>query len=141
MGKHKLDKEKKSKDKTHSSKKSKKEKKSKDTKHSKHSSKHSKKSSHHKSKDKDHENVISSTSIASYKHITIDDYFLKSEHFRVWCVLIKKISFESLTSNESHDLFKTEFVSSYNHNSLPEMFYKDEIPVEMREAALKTKHK
>lgn len=139
MGKHKVDKEKKSKDKTHS-KKSKKEKKSKDAKHSKHS-KHSKKSAHHKSKDKDHDNDTSLTSLTSSRHITIDDYFLKNEHFRVWCVLIKKVSFESLTSNESHELFQTEFLKFYNSNSLPEMFYKDEIPVEMREAALKTKHK
>jgi hypothetical protein len=139
MGKHKKEsKDKKSKKESKHSKKSKKESKS----------KHSKKSSHKDRKPVDEGsnsrrvNSSSSSSInPNIRPITIDDYFIKNEHFRVWCVLIRKVSFESLNSDESHDLFKAIFLPAYNRNELPEMFYKDEIPVEMREAALKTKHK
>ena len=140
MGKH-------SKEDKNSSKKSKKHKKekksSKESKHSK--DKKSSRKDHKSHKEKESHTQDASISLVSShpnrKSITIDDYFLLNEHFRVWLVLIRKLSFESLTSDESHNLFKNEFVSIYNRNGLPEMFYKDEIPVEMRDAALKTKHK
>lgn len=82
--------------------------------------------------------ILDPTTAAS---LTLDDFFLKNEHFRVWCSLLRKKPFESLTSEESHALFANEFCQQYNRHELPNMFYKEQLPLEMREAALKTKHK
>jgi len=130
--------------------KDKKEKKSKAEK-SKSSKKH-KKDKHKKSEKKEKKEKKSSSSHAKKEsklidktqhgdNIDVDDFFLKNEHFRVWCALIKKISFENLTSDEARTLFTNEFCKQYNRHDLPETFYRDEMPVEMREAALKTKHR
>lgn len=116
--------------KKHSHKKDKSEKKSKKEKKEKKEKKHSSR--------RDEGNPEASTK--QIGDIDIDDYFLKNEHFRIWCALIKKTSFESLSSDDARALFTNDFCRSYNRHNLPETFYQEEMPVEMREAALKTKH-
>eukprot|EP01036_Dinobryon_divergens_P039691 gene39691-52367_t len=71
--------------------------------------------------------------------ITEDDYFIKSEEYRVWLKLVEKCSFETLSSEEAHDRF-SKFVENWNEGKLAEMFYTG-IPLEVRESCTKTTHR
>lgn len=71
--------------------------------------------------------------------ISIDDYFNKSEEFRVWLKINNKRSFEELDSSETHNLFE-EFCTLWNQNKLPTMYY-DGIPSEIRHECMRTKHR
>jgi hypothetical protein len=84
--------------------------------------KHSKKS--HKSKETRVDKHDSSTKRETQEIPILhsDDYFLRSEEFRVWLHLDKNRSFEELDSNQSHSLFD-EFCSQWNHRRLPTMYY------------------
>lgn len=144
MGKEKKEKKDKA-EKVKSEKKHSKEKKGKKDKKDKKEKKEKKDKKEKKSRsgDKVHEENQLSTPATETRDgdLTADDFFLKSEHFRVWCALIKKISFETLSSDEAHKLFDREFCRQFNRRELPDTFYREELPVEMREAALKTKHR
>jgi hypothetical protein len=115
-----------------------KEEKPKKEKKSKHSKKE-KKSSHHKERDRDRDKHKKS-SMEDHKHhhddrhhkkvkrsqdeneITSEDYFTKSEEFRVWLKLSKHRSFEELDTNVAQELF-LEFCDLWNTQALPEMYY------------------
>jgi hypothetical protein len=55
--------------------------------------------------------------------ISLDDYFSKSQEFRVWLKVSKGRYFEDLSSDEAHKLFSKDFVPAFNKGSLPEMYY------------------
>ena len=38
--------------------------------------------------------------------ISIDDYFLRSDHFRVWLKLVKHIAFDTLQTEEARSFFE-----------------------------------
>jgi len=113
--------------KKHKSKSDKKEKKSKHSKEKKH-----KKS--HKKRGHDDDSIDS----ADHDTISSEDYFLKSEEFRVWLKLDRKKSFEDIDSALSHKLFE-DFCKLWNESRLPDMYYSG-IPPEIRQECMKTKH-
>jgi hypothetical protein len=114
-----------------------KEEKEKKEKKSKHSKKE-KKSSHHKDRDRDRDREKKKKSRKddheeSHGHrkvqrspieneISSEDYFTKSEEFRVWLKLSKHRSFEEMDTNEAQELF-LEFCDLWNSQRLPEMYY------------------
>ena len=135
------------------SKSDKKEKKHRKEKHKK-DSKEKDKDKHHRHR-KDHAVVgtnnastVDSTN-ATVPLLTVDDFYLRHEEFRVWLHL-KERSFEDLSSEQAHQVFEEEFIKQFNKGKLPSMFYPqtqipggsvNSIPTELREAAMKTKHK
>jgi hypothetical protein len=86
----------------------------------KHESKHSKKDhkSHHSSKDK-----VDSAHHTGHSDISEDDFFVKSEAFRVWLKIERNIYFEDLTSADARKLFDKDFVKYYNKGKLDAMYY------------------
>jgi hypothetical protein len=146
MGKHSKDKkgDDKKAHKHHKSSKDKKEKKDKkDRKETKEKSqKHDKKSGgSSSSSSKEHLAPPARAGKANVTEITEEDYFLKSEQFRVYLHIERKTPFETLTSVEARALFKDKFVRDYNKGSLPEMYYDPNgIPADVRDVAMKTKH-
>ena len=132
------------------SKSDKKEKKHRKEKHKKDSKdKHKEKEKHHR---KDH--VVSSSNVSdgssnTVPQLTADDFYIRHEEFRVWLHL-KERCFEDLSSEQAHQVFDEEFIKQFNKGKLPSMFYPQTqipggsvngIPTELREAAMKTKHK
>lgn len=93
------------------------------------SSEKSKKEHKHKSKDHDREKKSSSkdrdtkSEILNISPISSDDFFTKSEEFRVWLKLSENVFFEDLTSKEARKLFDKEFVKDYNKGKLTSMYY------------------
>lgn len=89
----------------------------------------SKKDHKHKSKDHDRERKSSSGDKESkserpkVKPISEDEFFTKSEEFRVWLKLSKNVYFEDLSSKEAHKIFEKEFVKDYNKGKLTAMYY------------------
>jgi len=71
--------------------------------------------------------------------ISEDDYFSKSEEFRVWLKLAKSIGFEALSTDEARAHFRS-FMKEYNSRSLPDMYYQG-IPQEIREVAMRSQHR
>jgi ABC-type Zn2+ transport system substrate-binding protein/surface adhesin len=55
--------------------------------------------------------------------ITEDDFFNKSEEFRVWLKLAKNEYFEDLSSKEARKLFEKEFMKDFNKGKLSSMYY------------------
>ena len=128
--------------------------------------KHNKKEKHKKDKDKDKhhrhrkDHAVSSSNVSGGSSsavdlvdstvplLTADDFYLRHEEFRVWLHL-KERSFEDLSSEQAHQVFEEEFIKQFNKGKLPAMFYPaqvpggsvNSIPTELREAAMKTKHK
>ena len=131
------------------SKSDKKEKKHKKVKHQKDSKDKDKDKHRHR---KDHAADSSSTTgdnSRSVPQLTADDFYLRHEEFRVWLHL-KERSFEDLSSEQAHAFFEEEFIKQFNKGKLPTIFYPQTqvpgggangIPSELREAAMKTKHK
>jgi len=93
------------------------------------SSEKSRKEHKHKSKDHDRERKSSSkdndskADHSNIKPITSDDFFTKSEEFRVWLKLSENVFFEDLTSKEARKMFDKEFVKDYNKGKLTSMYY------------------
>lgn len=89
----------------------------------------SRKEHKHKSKDHDRERKSSSkdkdskTEHPNIKPISSDDFFTKSEEFRVWLKLSQNVFFEDLTSKEARKMFDKEFVKDYNKGKLTSMYY------------------
>ena len=100
--------------------------------------KHSKKDKHRKHDQTSIEGSKPITGMSS-KPITEDDYFQKNTEFRVWLKMNNR-SFEQLSSEEARALFGNRFVVAYNSGSLPPFFYSGNIPVELREASIKSNH-
>mmetsp|Transcript_16906 Transcript_16906/g.37559 ORF Transcript_16906/g.37559 Transcript_16906/m.37559 type:complete len:172 (-) Transcript_16906:3554-4069(-) len=73
--------------------------------------------------------------------ITVDDYFTKSEEFRVWLKLTKGSYFEDLTSKDARKIFEKDFVKDFNKGRLSAMFYDGNIPHDIRAATVKSQHK
>lgn len=126
-----------------------------DKKEKKHRKEKHKKDSKDKDKDKHRhrkERVVDSSSAgnsSAVSELTADDFYLRHEEFRVWLHL-KERSFEDLSSEQAHTVFEEEFIKQFNKGKLPAMFYPQNqvpgdnangIPSELREAAMKTKHK
>jgi len=62
-----------------------------------------------------------------------ESYFSHNSHFRLYLYYKKNgIYFEDLTTKESHSLFHS-FVKEYNAGSLEQVFYKEDIPVDLLE--------
>eukprot|EP01033_Poteriospumella_lacustris_P016445 gene16445-11759_t len=144
---------------------SKKKKSKKDKKDKKHSSdrkhsRHEKKKSHKRSRDDDSDSSSSSESDDSDDSvakepkkrvvalcstiadpITEEDYFAKSQEFRIWLRQYHHPSFEALSSKEAHHIFVDLFLPAYNAGSLPPYFYTGDFPAEMKHTALHTQHK
>jgi hypothetical protein len=55
--------------------------------------------------------------------ISVDDYFTKSEEFRVWLKLAKGEFFEDLSSKDARKIFEKDFVKDFNKGRLSAMFY------------------
>jgi hypothetical protein len=55
--------------------------------------------------------------------ITEEDYFAKSQEFRIWLRQYHHPSFEALSSKEAHHIFVDLFLPAYNAGSLPPYFY------------------
>ena len=73
--------------------------------------------------------------------ITEDDYYNKSEEFRVWLKLCRDgLFFEDLTTVEAKDLFQ-KFSKAFNKGRLPPMYYDGNIPLAVRGSIVKSKHK
>ncbi len=89
----------------------------------------SRKEHKHKSKDHDRERKSSSkdkdskTEHSNINPISSDDFFTKSEEFRVWLKLSQNVFFEDLTSKEARKIFDKEFVKDYNKGKLTSMYY------------------
>lgn len=54
--------------------------------------------------------------------LTAEDYFAKSDEFKVWLVKKRRKHFEDLSTEEAHALFD-KFVAAYNDMSLDLMYY------------------
>ena len=119
-------------------------------KHSKHKhDKHDKQSKHkHDKHDRKHKDDREKSN--NDKHInnntlniviTEDDYYNKSEEFRVWLKLCRDgLFFEDLTTVEAKDLFQ-KFSKAFNKGRLPPMYYDGNIPLAVRGSIVKSKHK
>lgn len=89
----------------------------------------SKKDHKHKSKDHNRDKKEtkrekeSSSSRPSVLPISIDEFFTKSEEFRVWLKLSKNTFFEDLTSKDARKIFEKDFVKDYNKGKLQSMYY------------------
>jgi hypothetical protein len=105
--------------KKHSKEKDREEKSKKDHKHK---SKHHEKDKHHSS---------SSSSSGERREVTTpiteEDFFNKSEEFRVWLKLSKGQYFEDLSSKDARKVFEKDFVKDYNKGKLSAMYYEGKI--------------
>ena len=78
----------------------------------------------HKNKDKKHKkDKEEDEGAVEHSQISIDDYFSRSFEFRYWLRTAKGLSFESLTTEKSHELFKEDFVKKWNKGKLDPLFY------------------
>jgi hypothetical protein len=73
--------------------------------------------------------------------ITEDDYFNKSQEFRVWLHEYKHPAFEAMTSKEAHHIFTDLFIVQYNTGSLSSYYYTGEFPSDLKHSALHTQHR
>jgi hypothetical protein len=84
----------------------------------------SKKDHKHKSKHHDKDKHHSSGERREVTEpISEEDFFNKSEEFRVWLKLSKGLYFEDLTSKDARKIFDKDFVKDYNKGKLSAMYY------------------
>ena len=111
-------------------------------KHSKEKDKSEKSKKDHKHKSKHHDRDKGEDKQSKIDNpISIDDFFHKSEEFRVWLKISKGMYFEDLTSKDARKLFEKDFVKDFNKGKLNKMYYDGNIPLEIRNSAVKTQHK
>jgi len=72
--------------------------------------------------------------------ITEEDYYNKSEEFRVWLKLCRDLYFEDLSTVEAKALFE-KFSKAFNKGRLSAMYYDGNIPLAVRGSIVKSKHK
>jgi hypothetical protein len=60
--------------------------------------------------------------ILQFEAITADDYFIRNQEFTTWLRDSERISFNDLSTEESHELFD-KFVETWNNGKLPGRYY------------------
>jgi hypothetical protein len=60
--------------------------------------------------------------ILQFDAITADDYFIRNQEFTTWLKDSERISFNNLSTEESHELFD-KFVETWNNGKLPRRYY------------------
>jgi hypothetical protein len=74
-----------------------------------------------------------------FDDITLDDYFVKMNEFKLWLKQAKKKRFEDLDTKESHHYF-SKFCKKWNNRDLKSIYYEG-IPETLIESSKKTKYK
>lgn len=76
--------------------------------------------------------------VAADDRIDDDDFFVKSEEFRVWLHESKRVYLDDLATDDARDRFRA-FVGAWNDGRLDRMYY-DGIPSNVRDRCKRTRH-